>query len=558
MNILGIHRRYEELKRYGKIVTVLVKYGFGDLFERLGASKALWRRILVRQTYSSKSLSAPERLRLAFEELGPTFIKLGQLMATRPDIFTAELVKELEKLQDRVHPFPAQRAISIVQRELKKPVAELFSSFEEEPLAAASLAQVHRAKALDGREVVVKVQRPGVEHVIRTDIRILRELASLLERHVPESRSYEPVRLVEEFARIIQRELDFVVEARNIERFQRHVSGDPTVYIPKVYWELTSPKVLTCEFIDGIKISEIEKLESEGFDREIIARNGADLILKEIFEWGIFHADPHPGNLFVLEGNVIAPVDFGMIGIVDEQMADELAAVLAAAVKKDADSMVLALAKMGVIQGFVDRRSLRLDLADFLDRYYGLPLEKLLLRAITEDFMAIARRHKLRFPPEFLLMARAMLMSQSLGAILSPGFNVMEHARPYLERLMLRKMDPRKIMRELGQMAHDTVSLLRQMPSEISEILNKMSKDQLAIRFEHRGLERLIGEMDRATSRLSFAIVIAALVVGSSVIFQMDLGPKVFGYPLLGVAGYLAGSLLGIWLLWGIIRSGRI
>jgi ubiquinone biosynthesis protein len=558
MSILGVHRRYEELKRYGKIVTVFIKYGFGDLLDRLGVSRIIWRRIFVREAYSSRRLSAPERLRLAFEELGPTFIKLGQLMATRPDIFASELVKELEKLQDRVHPFPAQRAVSIIEKEFKKSMGDLFSHFDEEPLAAASLAQVHRARTLDGREVVVKVQRPGVDHVIRTDTRILRELATLLERHIPESKNYEPVRLVEEFSRNIQRELDFIVEARNVERFKKHVSDDPTVYVPRVFWELTTPKVLTYEFIDGVKISDIEALDSGGFDREIIAKNGADLILKEIFEWGIFHADPHPGNLFVLQGNVIAPVDFGMVGIVDEHMADELAAILAAAVKKDADSMISALGKMGVLQGPVDRRALRLELADFLDRYHGLPLERLFLRSLTEDFMAIARRHRLRFPPEFLLMARALLMSQSLGTLLSPQFNVIEHARPYLERLMLRRMDPRRIMRDLGQMTQETLSMLRQMPSELSEILYKMSRDQLAIRFEHRGLERLIGEMDRATSRLSFAIVIAALVIGSSVIFQMDIGPKVLGYPLLGVAGYIAGSLLGIWLLWGIIRSGRI
>lgn len=555
---LRVQQRYEEIKRYGCIIRVFMRYGFGDLLQRLRVSRISWRKIFIRQRPAFQDLSAPERLRLAFEELGPTFIKLGQLLSARPDILSAEFVKEFNKLQDRVQPFPFSQAKLLVETQLGHPLEHSFGSFEEEPLAAASLAQVHRAVTKQGEKVAVKVQRPGVEQVIDTDIRILRELAGLLERHVPESRYYEPVAVVDEFARSIQRELDFLREARNIERFRKRFASDSTIYIPRVHWDLTTSKILTLEFIDGIKISDMEKLEAAGLDRKRIATNGANLILKELFECHFFHADPHPGNLFVLPLDVIAPVDFGMMGVVDEEMAEKLAGVLIAVVKNDPDALADLLIQIGIVAAPMNRTAFKLELADFMDKYYELPLERLILKAIIDDLMAIARRHRLRFPPEFLLMARALVMSQNVGSMLYPEFNLIEHARPYVQKLMLRRLDPARVLKELSKTLGDTLSMLKAAPAEVSEILSKMSKDQLGIRFEHRGLERLIGEIDRATSRLSFAVVISALVIGSSMVSQMELGPRLFGYPLLGIVGFLAASILGIWLLVSILRSGKL
>ena len=558
MSIFNAHETYQVLKRYGRIVSVLVRYGFGDLLHRLGVRHVAWQRMFTKQAEALERLSVPERVRLAFEELGPTFIKLGQVLSSRPDLLSTEFVKELTKLQDSVPPFHFEDARSLVEAQFGRPLMEVFASFEEEPLAAASLAQVHRATTKEGDEVAVKVQRPGIEDIIETDIRILRHLAALCERHLPESRSYEPVRIVDEFARTIRRELDFVREGRNIDRFEKHFAGDETVYIPKAYWGLTAPKVLTMEYIHGIKISELEQLQAAGIDRKTIAINGANLILKEIFEFHFFHADPHPGNIFVLENNVIAPVDFGMIGILDEEIVRQLGIVITALVKKDADMLANVLMSIGLAPGSIDRNAIRLELADFLERYYELPLKQLNIREITNALIGIIRRYGLRFPPELVMMAKALVINQGVGTMLYPEFNIIEHAGPYVQKLMMRRLDPARQLKDFTKLAGETAMFFKTLPSALSEILSKIRKDELGIRFEHRGLEGLIGELDRSSNRLSFAMIIAALIIGSSLVFQTGAGPKLFGYPFLGLAGFLVASILGLWLLVGILRSGRL
>lgn len=311
MSILKVRKTYKGLKRYGRIASVFVRYGFGDIVDRLKVRYYLpWQKKVFKGGVEGvEYLSTAERLRMAFEELGHTFIKLGQLLSCRPDLLPADFIKEFNKLQDRVQPFSFDDVKTIIEIQLGRSLTELFKHIDEKPVASASLAQVHRAKTVAGDNVAVKVQRPAIEEIIETDIRILYDFAFLFERHLPESRYYEPIKLVDEFARTIRREIDFVREGRNIERFRKYFANDKTVYFPKVYWDLTSSKVLTTEFITGIKIANIEKLKEAGLDCKTIAINGATLILKEVFEAHLFHADPHPGNLFVLENNVIAHVD---------------------------------------------------------------------------------------------------------------------------------------------------------------------------------------------------------------------------------------------------------
>ena len=558
MSIFKVHETYQELKRYGRIVSILARYGFGDLLQRLKVSHAGWQRMFTKEARALESLSAPVRVRLAIEELGPTFIKFGQVLSSRPDLLPTEFVKELSKLQDSVPPFPYGDAKALIEAQFGRPLTEVLDSFEEEPLAAASLAQVHRARTKAGDEVAIKVQRPGIEDIIETDIRILLDLAALCERHLPESRYYEPVQIVDEFAKTIRRELDFVREGRNIERFGKFFADDETVYIPKVYWDLTTPKVLTMEYIHGIKISELEQLQAAGIDRKTVAINGANFILKEVFEFHFFHADPHPGNIFALENNVIAPVDFGMVGMLDEEIVHQLGIVLTAIVQKDADTLVSVLLSVSLAPEPMNRRAFRAELADFIERYYELPLQQLIIKAIIDDLMGLVRRHGLRFPPELVMMAKALVMYQGVGTMLYPEFNIIEHAEPYVQKLMMRKLDPARQFKEFSKLAGETVLFLKKLPTDLRDILVKLKKDELGIRFEHRGLERLIDELDRSSNRLSFAVIIAALIIGSSLVFQTGAGPELFGYPLLGLAGFLVASILGIWLLVGILRSGRL
>jgi ubiquinone biosynthesis protein len=551
---------HHDLGRYRDILRILVRYGFGDVVGRIRARY----HIRVRAGSSKKGsgefrrLTTPERLRLAFEELGPTFIKFGQILSCRPDLLPPQFVKQMSKLQDCVPAFPFEEARAAIEAQLGRPLSELFESMDREPVAAASLAQVHRARTKAGDEVAVKVQRPGVEVVVGADVRILRELASLAERRLPESRYYEPVRIVDEFARTIRRELDFDREGRNIDRFRRFFQGDKTVHIPKVYWEYTGPRVLTTEYIRGIKVSDVEGLDAAGLNRKEIALNGANLILKEVFQHHFFHADPHPGNLFVLPNNVIAPVDFGMTGTVDPEIADNMGVMFAAILSRDVDSLIDILLTVGVVEGTVDRRDLKREMSDLFDRYYGVPLKDVSIGRAIDEQMGIIRRHRLRPPSDLIVMARALLLSEGVARMLYPQFNIVEHARPYARKVLARSFDPARELRDLGKAARDVVGLAKTAPVDMRHILSKIHKDEMTFGITHKGLERFINELDRSSNRLSFAVVIAALIVGSSIIFQTGVGPSFFGYPMLGLVGFLLASILGLWLLVGIIRSGRL
>ncbi len=558
--LIRARETYQDLRRYSHIAAVFVRHGFGDLLDRVKARYHVsWRRRpFTKEAKEFEGLSTAERLRLAFEELGPTFIKLAQVLSSRPDLLPPEFVKELGKLQDSVAPFPFANAKSLIEAQFGRRLGDLFASIDDAPVAAASLAQVHRARTISGEEVAVKVQRVGVEPVIETDIRILYDLAALTERHLAESKYFEPVRLVDEFARTIRRELDFVREGRNIDRFRNYFADTPTVYIPKVYWDLTAPKVLTTEYIDGIKISDVQRLEASGLDRKAIAVNGANFILKEIFEFHFFHADPHPGNLFVLQGNVIAPVDFGMTGAIDDEIAHQMSGLFTAVLEKDVDALVNLLRSMGVVDEFGNNSMFKLELRDLLERYYGVPLRQLNIGTIIEELMSIIRRYKLRLPSDFAMMGKALLVSEGVGRMLDPEFQIIDVARPYARKLLLRRLDPTRQLHELTKVAGETIAFFKRLPSDMREILSKIRRGDLAIGIEHRGLERLISELDRSSNRISFAVVIAALIIGSSLIFQTGVGPKWFDYPVVGLVGFLLASILGIWLLIGILRAGRL
>jgi len=437
-SIFKVHETYQELKRYGRIVSILARYGFGDLLRRLKVRHLPWQRMLTKEARAAESLSAPERVRLAFEELGPTFIKFGQALSSRPDLLPTEFVKELSKLQDSVPPFPFGDAKALIEAQFGRPLVDVFDSFEEKPLAAAFLAQIHRARTKAGDEVAVKVQRPGIEDTIETDIRILHGLAALWEMHLPGSRYYKPVQIVDEFAKTIRQELDFVREGQNIQRFGKFFADDETVYIPKAYWDLTTPKVLTMEYICGIKvseleqpieymhgmrISELEQLRAIVIDRQTIALNVAEFILKEVFQFHCFLADPHPGNIFILENNVIAPVDFGMVGMLDEEIVHQLGVLFRAIVKKDADMLANFFLSVSLVPEPLNRGAFRAELTDFLERCYELPLRQLIIKSILDDLMGLARRYRLRLPPELGMMAKALVMNQDVGTMLYPGFN---------------------------------------------------------------------------------------------------------------------------------------
>jgi ubiquinone biosynthesis protein len=565
MDIFHIDRTYRNIKRYRQIVSVFIKYGFGGLLEQLNLDYylALGKSLITRQRIRHDELiryTPGERMRLALEELGPTFVKLGQLLSTRPDLVPPEILVELRKLQDKVPGFPFEEVKSQVESSLGRKISETFAEFSPQPVAAASISQVHRARLKEGHLVAVKVQRPGIESQIATDIDIMFSLAELAAKHISEMEPYQPILLVREFAKSIRQELDFQIEGRNIDRFADNFAGDKSIHIPKVYWDYCSGTVLTMEWIDGVRIDELcQPGAGCDYDPKVLAARGADFYLRQILEFGLFHGDPHPGNLYILPGNVIAPIDFGIVGRLDDELAGALLELLLAVVKKDVDGLVRVMHKIGVVdEDNIDMRELRADLFDLLDRYAGASLQSLRLKSLVQDFIRIISYHQIRFLPDFILLLRVLIAVESTARDLDPEFDFVRHSAPLVRELAEKRFSAEQLREIVEFQLKEIVSLLKIIPGSTRDILKKLSRGRMRLEFEHLGLERFSRNLDRIANRLSFTMVVSAIIIASSLIMTADNGYKVFGYPLLGIIGYLMAGGLGTWLAIVILRSGKM
>lgn len=558
MSSIRLTHSYHNIKRYHQILSVFFRYGFGGIISQLKINffiKAFKYKNQNLKKSQLEKISIAGRLRMAFEELGPTFVKFGQILSVRPDLLTESYIEEFKKLQDDVPSFSAEKAIKEIETQLGKTVEQLFSFFDETPIASASISQVHRAVTKNSEQVIVKIQRPNVKNTIDTDLRILFNLAKLIEKSIPESHLFAPSVIINEFSKTIRRELDFYREGQNIERFRRNFSDDETVYMPKVYWELTTDRIVTMEYIDGIKISEIDELKAAGLDKKKIAVNGAQLVLEQIFEHGFFHADPHPGNIFVLPNNVIAPLDFGMVGHLDEEQMEAVGTLLTAFVKKDVKKIISVLIDLGVMENTLDIRNFKLDLSDFLDRYYQVPLYQFDMKKILNEMIVLMRNYHIRLPGELTLMGKALVTEESVGRALDPEFDMITLAKPYVKKMMIRKLDPRKYLREFVATLDEFTRLFKILPSEVKLIMAKVKKGKLNIQFEHRGLDDLIAGLNRTGNRLSFSLIISALIIGFSLIVHSDNGPQIFDLSVFGILGYLIAVFLGLWLAIKIFRN---
>lgn len=548
------------VRRIREVVTVLARHGLADVVHALHLDRYLaWStRLLPHAVPIDPAISRAARVRMTLDELGPTFVKFGQALSVRADLLPAEYIEELTRLQEHVAPLAPGVAEAAVAEALGAPVAALFDTFERQPLAAASIAQVHRAVLAGGEVVAVKVRRPGIERTIAGDVDILRHLARLVERHIPTASLFNPSGLVEEFARTIRAELDLVREARNLERSAGHFAGDPTVRFPRVHWDRTTSSVLTMEFLEGLKASELEAAGVGPYARTLIARRGADAILRQVLVHGFFHADPHPGNLLVMQDTVIGFLDLGIVGRLDEPLRRQLAHVIRAVWRRDAAELTTLALEITEPRGDVDARALTRDLAVLIDTYGNLSLKDLSVTDVLGDVVAVLSRHQLRVPAHLMLLVKALVTIEGVGRRLDPGFKMVEHAAPLAERLWRREFAPDVLTRTLAQSLEQTVHALRAVPRHLDVIGRKVRDGRLEIRFVHRNLEHFVVEMDRSSNRLAFAMIIAALIVGSSLIIQAGRGATAYGYPILGLIGFLVAAMFGIRLAIGIVRSGRL
>ncbi len=558
---LSFNRNLRTIRRYRTILGVLIKYGFGHFVEQLNIDYYLevGKRIVTRR--SEKDLhryNQAQRLRMAMEELGPTFIKLGQLLSTRPDVLPHVYTDEFRKLQDEVPALPAEEIKQQIQLQLGRPVEEICREFNDEAIAAASIAQVHHGFLHSGEEVVFKVRRPAIARTVETDIDIMMGLAHLIEQHIPAMAIYDPVGLVKEFRRTILREMDFTREGHTIERFAANFADDPTMHIPKVYWEHSGETVLTLEYIRGIKITEFDELLAQGFDLKELAKRGATAFLKQVLDYGVFHGDPHPGNIFVLPDHVLCLLDFGMVGRLSPELKQQLIDLLEALLQRDVERIIAQLLYSGELTDEADLKNLRRDLHEFIEDYYDILLQDLRVGKLLTDFIEILTHHRIRFPADFMLLAKSLIAMEGLGRQLDPGFNMIDYMRPYVEQLVRERFSPGSVSREMFRIAQSYTSLAKNLPRDIKEFLNRLNRNQFKIDLEHRGLEKLVTDLDRSSNRISFAVVIGSLIVGSSLIMQTEKGPLMFGFPVLGFLGYSVAGLLGLWLAIGILRSGRL
>ena len=555
-----IGKTYRHVERYAEILGVLFKYGFSDLIQKAKIEHYLdfGRRIFGKQDEKVKSLSTPERLRMALQELGPTFIKLGQLLSTRADLLPPSFIEELVKLRDEVPPFPFEESRRILQAELKGDMKDFFQSIDPEPVAAASIGQVHRGRLPDGEDVAVKIQRPGIRRIVEVDLEILFHLATLVEKHVGGWEIHRPTRVVEEFGRVMGKELDFTFEAANMERFASQFIDEPTVYVAKVYREATTVRVLTMDYVEGVRSSSLQKMKELGYDLPLIAHRGADLLMKQIFLHGFFHGDPHPGNLVILPGNVICFLDMGNMGRLDREGRENIVDLVMGIVKRDPQSLAHALLRMTSWDEEPDRRSLEKDASEFIDRHFYRPLKELNLGKLLNHFFEIAVRHRLRVHPDFLLFVKALSSIEGLGRQLDPDFDIIEKAKPFVEQVHKERFHPRRIVEDMVGSSSELMHLLRALPKDLQVLFRLAKTGKLKLEFEHLGLDPLLRTLERFSKRLSFAVVLASLVIGSSLIIHSGIPPKWHNIPVIGLAGYVVAAIMGFWLLLSILRRGRM
>lgn len=560
---MSLQTRVKYINRYREIAMQFSKSGLGFIIEEIGLDRVLSlpKRILLRQQndeYLEKTYA--ERIRIFIEEMGTTFIKLGQIASTRADLLPPDLINELEKLQSHVSPFPASDARALIEESLEADIDDIFMIFDDVPVGSASIGQVHRAMLHTGEDVAVKVQRPDIEKTVRTDLEILRHLALLAEANLEWARNYQVTDMIDEFSDALINELDYTIEARNVERIGKTHRNDKKVKIPEIYWDYSSKNVMVMDFIKGTPVNQLKKLDELGINRSMVADTLARSIFKQIFEEGYFHGDPHPGNVNVLDDGTVVFLDFGMVGRLTSDLKNNFGSLLISLMKHDSDGVVKSIVKMGVVPADVSIRDLNREAEIMRDKYYDVPLAKLNFSDAVNDLFGISNKYKIKLPQDFTILAKTLLTLESVVSQLDPDFSIMDVAEPFGKALLLERYNPKNLLNFQIDEVQQLGSELREVTENVHTFSKGLRNQNLPIEIDVKGRSEFSKHLDRVINRLSFSIVLLAfsivmvgLIVGSAILGE---GSIIFRIPIIEIAAIFAMGMF-VWLLWSIVKSGR-
>ena len=554
--MLHLIKEVRDIKRFNQILIVLFEEGFDFLLSKIRLKHHVPITKRLKSKLAKRQELKPEvMLRKTLERLGPTFIKFGQVLSVRPDLIPKEYCKELEELQDKVPEFPFSDVRAIIEKELGKSIEHLFLHFEKKPIASASISQVHKAILKNGEKVAVKVQRPNTKHIMETDIEIMFYFAKLLENNIEKIKRFNPVNIVEEFKEWTEKELDFRLEARNAERFCQNFKGSKTVYIPKVYDDFTTEHVLVLEFIDGIELHQIKEIKKRKINFDQIIKNGFDAIMTQVFVHGIFHADPHPGNIIVMRNSSIAFVDFGIVGYFDEKLKNKCIDLLYGIVEQDEELVMDTLISMGMESGEIDFEELKSDIGAIIQPLQGSSIKDIKVSRTLEELLDIALKHKLRMPASFVLFGKTIITLEGVAIEYDPNFKIIDTIKPFIESIIAKRKSPLYALKDFVHSINRYKKFAEDFPEKAEKALDKIQKGTIKVDIEDTDIKTLALEIDRSSNRVAYGLLIAALLISSAILMHIGKGPSILGVPFLSFLSFFFASIFSFILFLSIIRE---
>lgn len=545
--------KINRIHRYKEISNVLTKYGFSIIADKLHKKAILKKLFFKSSSRLSDDYTRAERVRMALEELGPTFIKLGQLMSTRYDRLPEDIVEELSKLQDNVGTFSWESAEEIFTTETGLKIKDVFLEFDKEPIAAASIGQAYRATLKSGENVVVKIRRPNIDKIVARDLQILKTLSGILDDHLVKKNVFNFNDILNEFSITIKRELDYTIEAQNYENFRETYKNNDKVVIPKVFWKYITKETIITSEVRGIKTSNIAEIDGNGYDKGKIAFNIAEIYMEQVFLHGFYHGDPHPGNLFVINENKIGFIDFGIIGYIDDESMKLLILLLKSSLHRNIDKIVEVFYKMDAISKDTNVMLFKRDINYVINYYYNVPLDKLKFSSALNDILRIAFKHKVEVPSQWILLIKSIITLEGTGKKLNPKFNFTDVSESILNKIKKDKLNPNKLTKKSYDLIYDGLSDIKEMPSMLNKILYKIDKDRISINMNHQGIEKLNSRLNSMSNKVSLSLIVSAIIIGSSTIIQSKTGPEILGMSAIGLIGFIIAGIMGMVLVISII-----